>query len=180
MIETEHVRRSSNRVSGREDNHAAQKAAVTVLADLEGRPLSCNLRIPVGSATMVPAATRNQPVMPEVYQGASPNARLLAGSLETAQSNSVRVGNAFSVSLVTHVAIVLLFLFLLIPTIHWSKELLTKQLKTLPDTNRSSDLSCIQLLELVPTSPTLSLSSHNFPPVRINHIFRLQNKFYAT
>ena len=51
--------------------------------------------------------------MPEVYQGASPNARLLAGSLETAQSTSVRFGNAFSVSLVTHIALVFAFLFLL-------------------------------------------------------------------
>ena len=51
--------------------------------------------------------------MPEVYQGASPNARLLAGSLETAQSNTKRVGNAFSVSLATHVAIALLLLFVL-------------------------------------------------------------------
>ncbi len=51
--------------------------------------------------------------MPEVYQGASPNARLLAGSVATSQSNSVRVGNAFSVSLVTHVGLVLLFLFVI-------------------------------------------------------------------
>jgi periplasmic protein TonB len=51
--------------------------------------------------------------MPEVYQGASPNARLLAGSVEPAQSNSVRFGNAFSVSLVTHVVLALVWLFII-------------------------------------------------------------------
>ena len=51
--------------------------------------------------------------MSEVYQGASPNARLLAGSTGTAPSNSVRVGNAFSVSLFTHIALFLAFLFIL-------------------------------------------------------------------
>jgi len=51
--------------------------------------------------------------MPEVYQGASPNARLLAGSVETVPSNSVRFGNAFSVSLVTHLALFLVFLFII-------------------------------------------------------------------
>ena len=51
--------------------------------------------------------------MPEVYQGASPNARLLAGSIDSAQHNTVRIGNAFSVSLVTHVLILLAFLFLI-------------------------------------------------------------------
>jgi periplasmic protein TonB len=51
--------------------------------------------------------------MPEVYQGASPNARLLAGSIDSAQHNTVRIGNAFSVSLVTHILIVLAVLFLL-------------------------------------------------------------------
>ncbi len=51
--------------------------------------------------------------MSEVYQGASPNARLLAGSIETGPSNSVRVGNAFSVSLVTHIALFLALLFIL-------------------------------------------------------------------
>jgi protein TonB len=49
--------------------------------------------------------------MPEVYQGASPNARLLAGSVETAPSNTKRFGNAFSVSLVSHLILVALFLF---------------------------------------------------------------------
>ena len=49
--------------------------------------------------------------MPEVYQGASPNARLLAGSVETAPSNSKRFGNAFSVSLVTHLILAALVLF---------------------------------------------------------------------
>lgn len=50
--------------------------------------------------------------MSEVYQGASPNARLLAGSVETGASNSKRVGNAFSVSLVTHIALFLAVLFI--------------------------------------------------------------------
>lgn len=51
--------------------------------------------------------------MPEVYQGASPNARLLAGSLAESEHNGVRVSNAFSVSLVTHVAFALLILFVI-------------------------------------------------------------------
>ena len=51
--------------------------------------------------------------MPEVYQGESPNSRLLAGALATSQKNSGRLGNAFSVSLATHVAAVLLVLFVL-------------------------------------------------------------------
>jgi TonB family protein len=49
--------------------------------------------------------------MPEIYQGASPNARLLAGSVETAPSNTKLFGNAFSVSLVSHLILVALFLF---------------------------------------------------------------------
>jgi protein TonB len=49
--------------------------------------------------------------MPEVYQGASPNARLLAGSVETAPSNSKQIGNAFSVSLVSHLILAALVLF---------------------------------------------------------------------
>ena len=49
--------------------------------------------------------------MPEVYQGASPNARLLAGSVETAPSNTKRIGNAFSVSLVSHLVLAALVLF---------------------------------------------------------------------
>jgi TonB family protein len=51
--------------------------------------------------------------MPEVYQGASPNARLLAGALPSTQKDSVRLGNAFSVSLVSHIAIALLILFVI-------------------------------------------------------------------
>jgi TonB family protein len=51
--------------------------------------------------------------MPEVYQGASPNARLLVGSLPESEHNGVRVGNAFSVSLVTHVVVALLILFVI-------------------------------------------------------------------
>lgn len=50
--------------------------------------------------------------MSEVYQGASPNARLLAGSVEAGSSNSKRVGNAFSVSLATHIALFLAVLFI--------------------------------------------------------------------
>jgi hypothetical protein len=51
--------------------------------------------------------------MSEVYQGASPNARLLAGSIATSENNSRRYGNAFSVSLISHVAILLLVLFVI-------------------------------------------------------------------
>ena len=51
--------------------------------------------------------------MPEVYQGASPNARLLAGTLATGEHNATRVGNAFSVSLLTHVGLALLILFVI-------------------------------------------------------------------
>jgi len=51
--------------------------------------------------------------MPEVYQGASPNARFLAGAVPTSQKDPVRFGNAFSVSLLTHVIIALLVLFVI-------------------------------------------------------------------
>jgi periplasmic protein TonB len=51
--------------------------------------------------------------MPEAYQGASPNARLLAGTLATQPNESVRLGNAFSVSLATHVILVLLVVFVI-------------------------------------------------------------------
>jgi periplasmic protein TonB len=49
--------------------------------------------------------------MSEAYQGASPNARLLVGALPTQPTGKARLGNAFSVSLVTHVAIALIILF---------------------------------------------------------------------
>jgi protein TonB len=51
--------------------------------------------------------------MPEQYQGDSPNARLLAGAIASTPKESARLGNAFSVSAITHVVIVLLFLFVL-------------------------------------------------------------------
>lgn len=51
--------------------------------------------------------------MPETYQGASPNARLLAGALASQPKDSVRLSNAFSVSALTHVVAVLLVLFVL-------------------------------------------------------------------
>jgi protein TonB len=51
--------------------------------------------------------------MPESYQGASPNARLLAGTLEPSAKDSVRFGNAFSVSAATHGIIVLIVLFII-------------------------------------------------------------------
>jgi TonB family protein len=56
--------------------------------------------------------------MPETYQGASPNARLLAGALASQPKDSVRLGNAFSVSAITHVAAALLVLFIIsLPTV---------------------------------------------------------------
>jgi TonB family protein len=56
--------------------------------------------------------------MSEVYQGASPNARLLAGAVGSTANDSVRYGNAFSVSLLTHLGIALLVLFVVsIPAI---------------------------------------------------------------
>jgi periplasmic protein TonB len=51
--------------------------------------------------------------MSEVYQGSSPNARFLAGSLPDKANDSVRFGNAFSVSLATHVVLALLVLFVI-------------------------------------------------------------------
>jgi periplasmic protein TonB len=51
--------------------------------------------------------------MPEVYQGESPNSRLLAGALASSPKAAGRLGNAFSVSLATHIAAVLLVLFVL-------------------------------------------------------------------
>jgi protein TonB len=49
--------------------------------------------------------------MSEAYQGGSPNARLLAGALATNAPGAARLGNAFSVSLVTHLVIVFIVLF---------------------------------------------------------------------
>jgi protein TonB len=60
---------------------------------------------------MIAGSTVSPRHMPEVYQGASPNARLLAGSVETAPSNTKRIGNAFSVSLVSHLILAALVLF---------------------------------------------------------------------
>ncbi len=51
--------------------------------------------------------------MSEAYQGGSPNARLLAGALATSAPGGARLGNAFSVSLVTHLAIVAVVLFVI-------------------------------------------------------------------
>jgi len=51
--------------------------------------------------------------MPESYQGASPNARLLAGTVASSSKDSVRLGNAFSVSVATHVVLVLVVLFII-------------------------------------------------------------------
>jgi periplasmic protein TonB len=51
--------------------------------------------------------------MSEAYQGGSPNARLLAGALATSAPGAARFGNAFSVSLVTHLAIVAVVLFVI-------------------------------------------------------------------
>jgi TonB family protein len=52
-------------------------------------------------------------LMPEVYQGDSPNSRLLAGAVESAPQGIARLGNAFSVSVATHAVLVLLVLFVL-------------------------------------------------------------------
>jgi protein TonB len=51
--------------------------------------------------------------MPEVYQGDSPNSRLLAGTVASAPKGAARLGNAFSVSLVTHLLLTALVLFVL-------------------------------------------------------------------
>jgi periplasmic protein TonB len=51
--------------------------------------------------------------MPESYQGASPNARLLAGAVNSSPVHSARLGNAFSVSAITHVVAALLVLFVI-------------------------------------------------------------------
>jgi len=53
--------------------------------------------------------TQNQ--MSEVYQGASPNSRFLAGDVSSGQTSKVRAGNAAFVSLATHAALLLLVLF---------------------------------------------------------------------
>jgi periplasmic protein TonB len=49
--------------------------------------------------------------MSATYQGASPNASFLAGHVPGGQSETVRMGNALSVSFATHVAGFLLFIF---------------------------------------------------------------------
>ena len=51
--------------------------------------------------------------MSEVYQGDSPNSRLLSGAIDSAPKGAARLGNAFTVSAVTHVALVLLVLVIL-------------------------------------------------------------------
>jgi TonB family protein len=51
--------------------------------------------------------------MSEAYQGSSPNARLLAGSVEGTPNDKVRLGNAFSVSLVSHIALAALIIFVI-------------------------------------------------------------------
>lgn len=49
--------------------------------------------------------------MSEVYQGASPNARLLAGAVPAGQTDKARLGTTMSVSLASHIGGVLLLLF---------------------------------------------------------------------
>ena len=49
----------------------------------------------------------------EAYQGASPNARFLAGDVPAGGNDKVRIGNAMSVSMVTHVAGFFLALFVI-------------------------------------------------------------------
>src|SRR5262245_5838670 len=71
------------------------------------RHSSCSLRISAVSATMAISSSHAEPLMPEAYQGASPNARFLVGELPTKPNDSVRLGNAFSVSFVTHAVVVL-------------------------------------------------------------------------
>jgi protein TonB len=51
--------------------------------------------------------------MPEVSHADSPNARLLAGTLAAQQAGSARFGSAFSFSLVTHLALAFLVLFVI-------------------------------------------------------------------
>jgi len=55
--------------------------------------------------------------MSQAYQGASPNARLLAGAVQTRPNDSIRFGNAFSVSFVTHLGLLILFLFVIMPAL---------------------------------------------------------------
>jgi TonB family protein len=70
--------------------------------------------------------------MPEIYQGASPNARLLAGALASSPKDSVRFGNAFSVSAVSHVVAFILVLFVLsLPTAPSPGELETPSLRNI-------------------------------------------------
>jgi protein TonB len=49
----------------------------------------------------------------EAFQGASPNARLLTGQLAGSDAAAQRFGGAFSVSMLTHAALFLLFLFIM-------------------------------------------------------------------
>jgi len=51
--------------------------------------------------------------MPEVYQGDSPNSRLLAGTADAAPKGPARFGNAFSVSVITHLVLAALVLFVI-------------------------------------------------------------------
>ena len=47
------------------------------------------------------------------FEGASPNARLLTGQTPGSEANAQRFGGAFSVSMLTHVAGLLLILFIM-------------------------------------------------------------------
>ena len=51
--------------------------------------------------------------MPQAYQGASPNARLLAGDVQRGEQAKLRVGNALSLSVATHIGLLLFILFVL-------------------------------------------------------------------
>src|SRR5215216_4355564 len=49
--------------------------------------------------------------MSELYQGDSPNARLLAGTVASSAKGGTRLGNAFSVSAATHLILAALVIF---------------------------------------------------------------------
>ena len=72
----------------------------------------CNLRNTVASATMAVASGISQSPMAG-FEGASPNARLLTGQSAGTDAGAQRLGGAFSVSMLSHLAGFLLILFVM-------------------------------------------------------------------
>lgn len=86
--------------------------SVEILEEL-GHPY-CTLRTGAASATMsVSTVPADYLMNDDGYQGASPNARFLAGDVPSGASGKARLGNALSLSMVSHIGGVFLGLFVI-------------------------------------------------------------------